>query len=185
MEDNKIKKDAESPVEEQKKTVEVSVEVMSGILQSLEELKKSDASKSEQIEILRQSVSRSRLEQAEERNKPESLPTADLMLYDGKVVVWFEMVKNKYIYNPLSPNTVSGEELVIKLKFLDGSETTVSYGDFFRNKPRVKVIKIGENGVVERDRQGVLEKFPLWVVEFENKNIYDKPLEISMEYINP
>jgi len=179
MEEKKINQD------EKISKVEVDPGVLSGILSKLEDLEKASAEKDEQIEILRQSVSRSRLEQAEEKNKPVGLPTADLMVYDGKVVVWFEMVKNKYVYNPMAPNTVAGEELIIKLKFLDGSETTVPYGDFFRNKPRTKVVKIGENGIIERKRDGISERFPLWVVEFEDKSISDKPLEISMEYINP
>lgn len=181
----------ETPVEKPAASakVEVDSDVLKGILESLETLKVANVEKDEQIEILRQSVSRSRLEQVEEKNRPVGLPTADLMLYDGKVVVWFEMSKthgkNRYTYNPSSPNTVSGEELFVKLRFVDGSETTVSYHEFINTKPRVKVVKIGEAGVTERNRDGVIEMFPLWVVEVENKAIYDKPLTVSLEYINP
>lgn len=187
MEKEEVKKveleNAAAPVQK----VEVDPGVLKGILDKLESLEKASADKDEQIDILRQSVSRYRLEEAESKAKPVGQPTADLMIHDGKVVVRFEMVRNKYVYNPLSPNTVSGEELFMKLGYLDGSESKeIPYKEFMETKRRAKIVKVSDAGNVDRaDRNGVTETFPAWEVEFVDKSISTGKHKISLEYINP
>lgn len=183
---DKIESTQAPPVEEAPK-IEVDPAVLKGILEKLEGLEKSSKEKDDQIEILRQSVSRYRLEEAESKTKPVGLPIAKLMVYNDKVVTAFQLVRNKYIYNPAAPNTVAGEDLAMKLTYLDGSVSPeIPYGDFFRTKQRVEVVKVGDAGIEERiDRNGVVEKFPVWVVEFVDKNISDKQHNISIEFINP
>lgn len=167
-----IKKEDELPNEAPKK-IEVDPGVLSGILGKLESLEKSNSEKQEQIETLRDAVGRYKLEQAESKMKPTGLPSAKLMLYEGKVVVAFEMVKNKYTYNPLAPNTVVGEDLKIIMTYLDGTKSPeVSYNEFFNTKPRVEVVKVGGGS-------------DTWLVEFVDKSISEKQLEILVKYLNP
>jgi len=175
----------EEPVETPKKgssKIEVDPDVLKGILSSLEKLEKANKEKDSKIEVLEGSVGRYKLEEAESKLKPKGLPQAKLMVYDGKVVVAYKLVKNNYLYNPLNPNVPYGEDLKMKLTFLDGTDSSeIEFVSFIRTTERANVEKVGEESAV--DSKG--NSFSKWVVEFIDKNIYSGRISIDPQFINP
>jgi len=149
------------------KDVAVDPGVLKGILDRLD-------AKDDEIEILRNSISRYKLEQAEAINKPKGLPSATLMVHDGKVVTSFVLVKNKYVYNPMAPNTVAGEDLKMEITYLDGSKSQeIPYKDFFSTSGRVIVEKVGEDG----------SKWIVNLTQPDGKMVTN--LKVDNEYLNP
>lgn len=159
-------------------TMEIPVDKMQAIMDRLELLEEADAAKSTEIEVLREAAQRGRLEEAEGKRKPKGPPKATLMVHNGKVVVGFHMSKpgtpgHQYVFHPQNLIVPAGEDLKIKLDYLDGSESaTVPYVEFIRTKERAQVSKVGENGVN-------------WLVKFEDSTIYDQQLEIDPQFLNP
>lgn len=160
-----------APAEEVKK-VEVDPSVLEGILGKITALEKAAADKDAQIEILRDSVGRYKLEQAESKVKPVGLPSAKLLVHDGKVVVAWKLTKNATLYNPLT-NIPYGEDIKVQYTYLDGTQSgEIGYLEFIRNTERTEIVKVGGGTGI-------------WTVEFVDKNISDKKFDISVEYLNP
>lgn len=181
MAENKIN----TPVEPEVKKLEVDPGVLEGILGRLEAAESALKEKDSQIEILKDSVSRSRLEQAEESRRPKGLPQAYLKLYNGKVVIaedWVGRQHGEYVYNPMQPNTPAGERLKIKLTFVDGTQSQeIDYVEFRRITERVIIEKVGEESAI--DSKG--NAFTKWVVQCVDKSIYSEKFSVDPYYINP
>lgn len=163
--------------------VEVPAETLKGILERLDQVESASKDKDEQIELLRNAVSRYRLEEAEAKNKKAGLPRAALMVHEGKVVVSFRWTKKEYIYNPLNPNTVAGEDLRVVLRYLDGTESReMPYISYVRTLERTEVEKVGE--APGTDDKG--NEFVYWKVRFVNP-AFDpgKEMLIDPQFINP
>jgi len=161
----------------------VDLGALKGVLDRLEAVEKANKEKDEQIEILRNSVSRYKLEEQEfKRDRAEGLPKAKLMFYNGKVVTSFEWVKKEYVYNPMNPNVPYGENLKIVLTYLDGTVSPeMDYINYVRNLDRVEVEKVGEAPAV--DKKG--RAYKAWIVRFLDNTISEKNVEIDPQFINP
>lgn len=132
-----------------------------------------------QIDVLRESVSRGRLEDAEGKRKPVEKPRAFLAVWDGKPVIGWKSEKNQYVYNPLNPNSVAGELLKTRLFLLDGTDSgEIDQVAFTRLNDRTYVRKVGEK---RNDNNEVTA----WVVEFEDQTIEPRQIEIHPQFINP
>jgi len=164
-------KQPEVPVEKPK-TIEVEPNVLENILNKIQNLEKSNSEKEAQIEILRDSVGKYKLEQAESKVKPVGLPSAKLLVHDGKVVVAWKLTKNSTLYNPLT-NVPYGEDIKVQYTYLDGTKSgELNYLEFIRNTERTEVVKVGGGTAI-------------WTVEFVDKAISDKQFDIPVEYLNP
>lgn len=154
--------------------MEVSVDKMQEILQMVEDLTKKDQARQEEMEILRDSVSRGALEEAEGKRKVKGPPKGTLMIHNNKIVVGWKMQKNEMIYNPVNMNVPVSENLQIKLTYADGEESSsIQYVDFIRNKERASVSKIGEDGI-------------MWIVKFDDPEYEpEDPLKIDPQFLNP
>ena len=171
------------PQEPVKETMQVDPDLIRRLLDQNDALQKKldeqAADFKRDIDILRESVSRGKLEEAEGKRKPAEKPRAFLGRYDGKVVVGWKAEKNEYVYNPLNPNNVAGEVLQTRLFYLDGSDSgPIPQVMFTRNDDRVFVRKVGE----KRNEEGQLVS---WVLEFEDTSIEPRQIEIHPQFINP
>lgn len=161
--------------------VEVDPNALKSVLERLDVMERASKEKDEQIEILRQSVSRYRLEEAEyKKDRAEGLPRAKLMKHDGKAVVAWQWTKQEYIFNPLTPNVPQGEDLRLKLVYTDGSTSQeMPYINFVRNIDRTEVEKIGETSLEKNGKS-----FTAWVVRSLD-GTFDKDLTVNPDYLNP
>lgn len=167
-----IEKEVVQPVDnsvDKKATMEVPVDNMQAVMDRLAELEKSNAA-------LRETVSSTRLQEAEDKQGEDKRARVHFKLLDGKAVIgWPETVgeekKNEIIFNPTS-NTPVGE-LVKSVYYLhDGTKTDlIDQIKFIRASGQVyaRVIKDeGEYGVVE----------------FEDKSISSEPIKIHKKFWN-
>lgn len=173
-EENKTKSDDTTAVVQK---TEVPVDTLKSILDKVEALEADKKSKDEQIELLRQSVSRYKLEEAEFKNaRTSGLPKAKLMKHAGNIAVGLKWTKREYIFNPLNPNIPSGEDLRIKLVYSDGSESLeMPYVSFVRNLERVEVEKVGEKDMGE---------YKAWIVRSVD-GAFEGELTVDPQFINP
>ena len=170
-----------TPVDEPKK-VEVDPGVLKGILEKLDVLEQAGIEKDKQIEHLRGAVNKGRLEAEENKDKKVGPPTAKLALFEGKPVLSFTWVKKEYMYNPLNPNTPAGENLQIKLKFVDGTESLpIQYVTYIRNINRVEIEKRGEKDV--QDEQGNV--YHAWIAQIITPGYTTEEIVVDPQFINP
>lgn len=181
MVDNKNKEVREIETEEVEalEKVEVPASTLKNILDRLESVEKSNTDKDSQLELLRNSVSRYKLEEQEFKNKKNGPLTAKLVVYNDKVVtdlVWHGKKHGEYVYNPMNPNTAAGERLLVELTFLDGSKSgAIEYLNFIRSLGRVEIYKTGEKEKI--NVKGETTK--VWTAKFTDSSISEKELEID------
>jgi len=148
--------------------VEVSKDKLDAILQK-------QAEQDKEIEILRDSVSRGRLEQAEDKRKDKELPRAYLKVFMGKVVIGWKSAAQKIVHNPTTGLPV-GEVLQATYQFIDGTDSgVVDQVEFTRTEER-EFVRIVDN----YDGKGEVCK-----VQFENTAIKSKPFDINRVFLNP
>jgi hypothetical protein len=153
--------------------VEVSKDKLDSILERMDKLEEDNTTLKKDNEILRESVSRGRLEQAEDRHKEKELPRAYLKRFQDKVVIGWESTAAKIIHNPTTGLAV-GEVLQANYKFNDGTESgPIDQVEFTRAEEREHV------RIQERvDSQTVR-------VKFENLALSQEPFDIKEVFLNP
>lgn len=168
----KPEKEAEvtSPVEVPKEpTVEISVDKMQAVLDRLDGLEKSNAA-------LRETVSSTRLHEAEEKQGADMRPRVHFKkLYDKVVIGWPDVLgeekKAEIIFNPTNNNPV-GEVLKCVYYLHDGTKT-----------PLIDQIEFTKANDLEYAR--VLEDTAEdGLLEFENKAVSTTPLRIPKKFWN-
>jgi hypothetical protein len=177
----KVEEAAEEVVSQETKpeTVEVSKEKLDAVLDRIDKLEKDN-------EILRDSVSRGRLEEAEDKRKEKEQPRAYLKVFMGKVVIGWKSSPQKIVYNPTTGLPV-GEVLQATYKFIDGTDSGLAdQVDFTRTEERehVRIMSsriIQEYSEVQRKMIDVI----LYTVKFENPTLPQEPFEIKEYFLNP
>jgi|SRR3990167_388957 len=178
----------------EEQTISLTKDQLQSIISTVETLKdqmdKQKIESEREIEILRDSVNRSRLENADVKHGKvgDQRPRGHLKKVLGKVVLRWKnrdespiIGQNRVLYKGATPvDEIVNLHAVYLDKKEDGTyeEDIISYLDFARSTEYVyfrviDVKKIG-NEIV-------------WVIEFEDKNLVDKygNIEIPIKYVNP
>jgi hypothetical protein len=160
------------PLSETPETVEVSKDKLDSVLERMDKLEEDNKAKDKEIEILRDSVSRGRLEEAEDKRKEKEQPRAYLKVFMGKVVIGWKSLPQKIVYNPTTGLPV-GEVLQATYKFIDGTDSgLVDQVDFTRTEERehVRILEKVDNEVVR--------------IQFENPSL-PQSFDINQVFLNP
>lgn len=150
-------------------TVEISVDKMQAVLDRLDGLEKSNAA-------LRETVSSTRLREAEEKQGTDMRPRVHFKKLQGKVVIgWPDKLgdekKSEIIFNPTNNNPV-GEVLKCVYYLHDGTKTALIDQIEFTKSNELEFARVIEDGTDDG------------LVEFENKAISATPLRISKKFWN-
>lgn len=167
---NKEKKvEEESYPQPEPATMEVPVDKMQEVLDRVAELEKSN-------QALRETVSSTRLQEAEEKQGEDKRPRVHFKIMDGKVVIgWPETVgpekKNELIFNP-STNSPVGEILKSVYYYADGTKSELIDQIRFVRAQDVAYARL----VQDDGDYGVLE--------FEDKSLVSEPMRIHKRFWN-
>lgn len=156
---------------EQPKVMEVPIEKMQGILDRLDKLETEKKSQAEEIAVLNQTVSKTRLDEAKANLDVDKRPRVHFKVIDGKVVIGWKTDKNEIIFNP-SSNLPVGEVLKSTFYFADGTDSgSIDQIKLTRSTEQVHARVIEDLGDTA-------------MLEFEDKSILDKPIQIHKRFWN-
>ncbi len=160
-------------------TVEVSKDKLDAILAKQE-------AQDKEIEILRDSVSRGRLEEAEDKRKDKELPKAYLKVFQGKVVTSWKSTAAKIVHNPTTGLSV-GEVLQATYSFLDGTDSgVVEQTEFTRTEEREYVRLLNSRiEFITNPTTNMMEPVTFYTAKFENPALLQDPFEINAVFLNP
>lgn len=159
----------ESFPQEQPTTMEVPVDKMQEVLDRVAELEKSN-------QALRETVSSTRLQEAEEKQDKDRRPRVHFKIMDGKVVIgWPESVgpekRNELIFNP-NTNSPMGEILKSVYYYADGTKSELIDQIRF-----IRATDVAYARVVKDDGD-------YGVIEFEDKSLVPESIRIHKRYWN-
>lgn len=158
------------PVEPTKPaTVEIAVDKMQAVLDRVDALEKSNAA-------LRETVSSTRLQEAEEKQGADMRPRVHFKKLHGKVVIGWpdglgEEKKAEIIFNPAT-NMPIGEILKCVYYFHDNTKSELIDQIEFTRAGDLEFARVIQDG----DEDALLE--------FENKAIFPEPVRIKKKYWN-
>lgn len=139
---------------------------------------------------LRKAVNLGKLTEAENANKPDSLPVAYLKVFKGKVVTSWKSGTSQFIYNPSNPEFPIGEILKATYFFIDGSDSgEVDQVEFTRTGDRVEAEVVeGMKGLKDPDSKEVTLHFTKLITTDEDlQNKFELPVDfkINKNFLNP
>lgn len=178
-------------LQEPAKVVEPEVEKVSISKETLERILSQLDKNTEQMAILRESVSSSKLTQAENKRKPDQLPKAYLKVFQGKLVVSWKSEKAEMIFHPLNPNVPTGEILKATYYFQDGTDSGVIDQVLFTRCEDRAVVRIleGINALKNPDHVNLKVRFEELITSDDSVRAnFVAPIEdfeVNRNFINP
>lgn len=123
--ENSMAEDNKENVTPAVESVTIPKDTLQKILDQLDKQDKTLAANKEQMDILRESVNTGKLADAENKRKPDEMPTAFLKVFMGKVVVGWKNEKTEMLYHPSNPDAAVGEVLKASYTFIDGTKSPI------------------------------------------------------------
>jgi|WetSurMetagenome_2_1015567.scaffolds.fasta_scaffold214066_2 hypothetical protein len=162
----------------EKPKMEVSVETLQNLLDTVEGLKKAREENNKKIIALESIASQTRLQEAKAVMDEDKRPRVHFKkIQQGVVVGWPskkeepDKVKNEILINPTNNNPM-GEIIKIKYKLVDGTETDfLDYVEFVRCTDLVFARVLEDRGNSA-------------LLEFEDKSIKAEPIEVKKVFFN-
>lgn len=144
----------------------------------------------EDNKTLRKAVNQGKLAEAENANKPDSLPVAYLKVFKGKVVVSWKSGQSQFIYNPSNPEAPIGEILKATYFFIDGTDSgEVDQVEFTRSNDRVEAeVADGMKALKDPEFKEVTLHFTKLITtneELQSKFELPSDLKINKNFLNP